>query len=92
MSVKRVIDDLEQPVIDDHSYHVICLPNKLEMLLIHNLNTNKASTFMNVEVGNFFNNSNMPGMVHAVKHLSFIGPEKISETFLLNSMMEFTIF
>ena len=86
-SVERVIDDLERPVINDHSYHIICLLNKLKALLVHNLNTNKASAFMNVEVGNFFNDSDMSEMAHAVKHLSFIDIEKVSGIFLLNSVI-----
>ena len=68
-SVERVTDDLERPVVDDRSYRVICLPNKLEALLVHDPNTDKASASMNVEVGNFSDDSNMPGMAHAVEHM-----------------------
>ena len=87
MSVECVTDDLKQLIIDDHSYCVICLLNKLKTLLIHDLNTDKTSAFMSVKVSNFSDDNDMSEMTHAVEHLSFMSTEKMSETFLLNLMM-----
>ena len=75
--VKRITDDLEKPDLDDRSYRVIELPNKLEALLVHDAQTDKASASLNVNVGNFCDEEDMPGMAHAVEHLLFMGTEKV---------------
>ncbi|KAI1918430.1 metalloprotease [Ophidiomyces ophidiicola] len=74
--VERVADNVEKPVVDDRSYRVIRLANKLEALLVHDPNTDKASASVNVNVGNFSDADDMPGMAHAVEHLLFMGTEK----------------
>ncbi|KAL1964359.1 hypothetical protein VTN77DRAFT_7044 [Rasamsonia byssochlamydoides] len=74
--VERITDRLEKPELDDRSYRVIRLPNKLEALLVHDPDTDKASASANVNVGNFSDEDNMPGMAHAVEHLLFMGTEK----------------
>ncbi|KKA20371.1 Insulysin [Rasamsonia emersonii CBS 393.64] len=65
-----------KPELDDRSYRVIRLPNKLEALLVHDPDTDKASASANVNVGNFSDDDSMPGMAHAVEHLLFMGTEK----------------
>ncbi|KAH8697779.1 a-pheromone processing metallopeptidase Ste23 [Talaromyces proteolyticus] len=74
--VTRVADRLEKPELDDRSYRVIRLPNRLEALLVHDPDTDKASASANVNVGNFSDDDSMPGMAHAVEHLLFMGTEK----------------
>lgn len=76
--VRRIADDLEKPDLDDRSYRVIELPNKLEALLVHDPQTDKASASLNVNVGNFSDDDDMPGMAHAVEHLLFMGTEKVT--------------
>ena len=76
-SVTRITDDLEKPDLDDRSYRVIELSNKLEALLVHDAQTDKASASLNVDVGNFSDEEDMPGMAHAVEHLLFMGTEKV---------------
>jgi insulysin len=76
-SVRRITDELEKPDLDDRSYRVIELPNKLEALLVHDAQTDKASASLNVNVGNFCDDEAMPGMAHAVEHLLFMGTEKV---------------
>ena len=75
--VERVTEKLETPALDDRSYRVIKLPNKLEALLVHDPETDKASAAVNVEVGSFSDADDMPGMAHAVEHLLFMGTEKV---------------
>lgn len=77
--IERVTDQLEKPELDDRSYRVIRLPNKLEALLVHDPDTDKASASANVNVGNFSDDDSMPGMAHAVEHLLFMGTEKVSD-------------
>ena len=75
--VERIADNLEKPALDDRSYRVIRLPNKLEALLVHDSETDKASASVNVNVGNFSDQDDMPGMAHAVEHLLFMGTKKV---------------
>jgi insulysin len=60
-------DSLQTPSLDDRSYRVIRLPNQLEVLLAHDADTDKASAAMDVNVGNFSDEDDMPGMAHAVE-------------------------
>ena len=74
--VHRVTEALETSSLDDRSYRVVELPNKLEALLVHDPKTDKASASVNVNVGSFSDADNMPGMAHAVEHLLFMGTKK----------------
>jgi len=65
-----VTDHLETPSLDDRTYRVIRLPNQLEALLVHDAEADKASAAMDVNVGNFSDEVDMPGMAHAVEHVS----------------------
>ena len=75
--IERLTDKLEAPLLDDRSYRVIRLPNKLEALLVHDPETDKASASVNVKVGSFSDADDMPGMAHAVEHLLFMGTKKV---------------
>lgn len=77
-STRRIADRLEKPETDDREYRVIELPNKLEALLVHDNKTDKASAALNVNVGNFSDEEDMPGMAHAVEHALFMGTKKAS--------------
>ena len=68
-SVELVTDRLETPSLDDRTYRVIRLPNQLEALLVHDAKTDKASAAMDVNVGSFSDEDDMPGMAHAVEHV-----------------------
>ncbi|KAH0420297.1 peptidase M16 inactive domain-containing protein [Colletotrichum camelliae] len=74
--VELVTNQLETPLTDDRTYRVIRLPNKLEALLVHDPETDKASAALDVNVGNFSDEEDMPGMAHAVEHLLFMGTKK----------------
>lgn len=76
-SAERLTDNLEKPELDDRSYRVIRLPNKLEALLVHDPDTDKASASVNVNVGSFSDADDMPGTAHAVEHLLFMGTKKV---------------
>ncbi|KAK0722768.1 Metalloenzyme, LuxS/M16 peptidase-like protein [Lasiosphaeria miniovina] len=75
-AVDLVTDHLEKPSLDDRTYRVIRLPNQIEVLLVHDPQTDKASAAMDVNVGNFSDEDDMPGMAHAVEHLLFMGTKK----------------
>ena len=67
--VERVTDNLEKPSLDDRTYRVIRLANKLEALLVHDAETDKASAALDVYVGSFSDEPEMPGLAHAVEHV-----------------------
>ena len=73
----RIADAMQKPQLDKRTYRVIELPNKLEVLLIHDSETDKASAAMDVDVGSFSDSAALPGMAHAVEHLLFMGTEKV---------------
>lgn len=75
---RQRIEDLERPALDDRAYRIIRLPNDLEVLLIHDSKTDKASAALDVNVGSFSDAEDMPGIAHAVEHLLFMGTEKVS--------------
>jgi insulysin len=73
------IEDLERPALDNRSYRITTLSNQLEVLLIHDAETDKASAALDVNVGSFNDWEDMPGIAHAVEHLLFMGTEKVSK-------------
>ncbi|OAX85065.1 hypothetical protein ACJ72_00566 [Emergomyces africanus] len=75
-TVELLAEVLEKPSVDDRSYRVIRLPNQLEALLVHDPDTDKASASVNVNVGNFSDDDDLPGIAHAVEHSLFMGTEK----------------
>lgn len=74
--VERVTDHLETPSLDDRKYRVIKLPNQLEVLLVHDAEADKASAAMDVNVGNFSDPEDLPGLAHCVEHMLFMGTKK----------------
>ncbi|KAF8460600.1 Metalloenzyme, LuxS/M16 peptidase-like protein [Kalaharituber pfeilii] len=71
--------ELQKPQLDDRSYRVIQLPNKLEALLVSDKDTDKASASLSVHVGSFSDSEDLPGQAHAVEHLLFLGTKKYPE-------------
>ena len=51
--VTVLASNLEKPDLDDRSYRVIQLSNKLEALIVHDPDTDKSSAALDVHVGNF---------------------------------------
>ncbi|PWY80090.1 hypothetical protein BO83DRAFT_459862 [Aspergillus eucalypticola CBS 122712] len=78
-SVELISDTMEKPLLDNRSYRVIRLPNQLEVLLIHDPDTDKAAAAMDVNVGSFSDPDDLPGTAHAVEHLCFMGTKKYPE-------------
>jgi Secreted/periplasmic Zn-dependent peptidases, insulinase-like len=80
-SVEPISDIMEKPLLDDRSYRVIQLLNQLEILLIHDPDTDKAAAAMDVNVGSFSDPDDLPGTAHAVEHLCFMGTKKVSDQY-----------
>lgn len=80
---ERIADDLERPSLDNRQYRIIRLPNKLEALLIHDPDTDKASAALDNNAGAFSDDDDLPGMAHAVEHALFMGTKKVRMIHLL---------
>lgn len=66
--VERLTDRLETPSLDTRDYRVVRLPqNQLEVLLVHDADTDKASAAMDVNVGNFSDEEGFSGLAHSVE-------------------------
>jgi len=68
-SVELVTERLETSSLDDRAYRVVRLSNGLEALLVRDPQADKASAAMDVGVGSFSDEDDMPGMAHAVEHV-----------------------
>ena len=66
--VEVVAETLETPSLDNRSYRVVRLTNQLEVVLVHDADTDKASAVMDVNVGNFSDEDDFQGMAHAVEN------------------------
>ena len=75
-TTERLMDQLETSSLDNRSYRVIKLKNQLEALLVHDAETDKASAAMDVNVGNFSDPEDMPGLAHCVEHMLSMGSRK----------------
>jgi len=61
---------------DDREYRCITLSNKLQVLIIHDKETDKASAAMDVNVGSLCDPENAMGIAHFCEHMLFLGTEK----------------
>jgi hypothetical protein len=77
IGVERLADRLDKPLLDNRSYKVIKLPNQLEALLVHDADADTDKASKDVNIGNFSEMKDLPGIAHAVEHLLFMGTEKV---------------
>jgi len=61
---------------DDREYKLITLENELDVLLIHDKDTDIASASLSVNVGYLNDPDDLPGLAHFCEHLLFMGTEK----------------
>ena len=69
-------DGIREPLLDERSYRVLRLSNKLEVALVHDSKTDRASACMTVNVGYFNDPEDIPGLAHATEHLLFQGTKR----------------
>ncbi|EWM24874.1 insulin-degrading enzyme [Nannochloropsis gaditana] len=66
---------IEQSPADDRTYRALELENGLQVLLIHDPTTDKASAAMSVGVGSL-HDGDVEGLAHFCEHMLFLGTEK----------------
>jgi len=64
---------------DDREYRRLVLPNKLQVLLIHDPEADKGSAAMDVNVGHFCDPEHLPGLAHFCEHMLFLGTSGFPE-------------
>ncbi|KAF7722305.1 Insulinase (Peptidase M16) [Apophysomyces ossiformis] len=67
---------LEKPAIDEREYRLLRLNNQLEVLLISDPETDRASAALDVHVGNLSDPDHLQGLAHFCEHLLFMGTKK----------------
>ncbi|KAI9477913.1 MAG: Metalloenzyme, LuxS/M16 peptidase-like protein [Benjaminiella poitrasii] len=69
--------NLEKSDNDDRDYRLIKLAsNDLEVLLVHDKDTDKSSAALDVHVGHISDPNDLQGLAHFCEHLLFMGTEK----------------
>ncbi|KAM3569268.1 hypothetical protein VYU27_008628 [Nannochloropsis oceanica] len=69
---------VEQSPADDRSYRALELENGMQVLLIHDPETDKASAAMDVGVGSL-HDGDVEGLAHFCEHMLFLGTEKFPD-------------
>jgi len=64
---------------DDRNYRYLELPNKLRVVLVSDLTTEKAAAALAVYRGSFQEPENRPGLAHFLEHMLFIQTETYPE-------------
>ncbi|KAJ3126641.1 Insulinase (Peptidase M16) [Nowakowskiella sp. JEL0407] len=67
---------IRKPDTDDRNYRFITLENKLDVLLIEDKKSEKASAALDVHVGHLNDPVGIDGLAHFCEHLLFMGTEK----------------
>ncbi|KAK0556291.1 metalloprotease [Tilletia horrida] len=67
---------IETPLQDKRQYKLIQLPNALQVLLIHDPDTEKGSAAMDIKVGHLSDPKELQGLAHYLEHMLFLGTEK----------------
>ena len=65
---------------DPREYAFLTLPNKMRVVLISDLESDKAAAALAVYRGSYHEPDEHPGLAHFLEHMLFIGTEKYPET------------
>lgn len=60
---------------DKRSYRHLTLGNRLDVLLVHDDETEKSSACVDVRIGSMADPEEMPGLAHFLEHMLFLGTE-----------------
>lgn len=57
---------------DPRAYRSVVLQNKLQAVLIHDPDTDKAAACLDVKIGSFSEPNEIPGLAHFLEHMLFL--------------------
>ncbi|RKP06928.1 Metalloenzyme, LuxS/M16 peptidase-like protein [Thamnocephalis sphaerospora] len=67
-------EQLERSQNDTRAYRLLRLNNQLEVLLVHDPDTDKASAALDVHVGSMADPKELQGLAHFCEHMLFLAP------------------
>lgn len=70
--------EIETSSLDQRSYRLRTLSNGLEMFLVHDAKTDKASASMDINVRYMSDPEKFPGLAHFIEHVLHMGTKKVS--------------
>ncbi|TYZ68896.1 hypothetical protein PybrP1_010965 [[Pythium] brassicae (nom. inval.)] len=76
MDSVAVVGGLDVSALDERRYECLELPNALQVLLISDPKTEKASAALDVHVGHQSDPAELPGLAHFLEHMLFLGTAK----------------
>lgn len=71
-----VINDITKSDNDDRSYRYLLLPNRMQVLLISDPETEKSAAALDVNIGSGEDPQDRPGLAHFLEHMLFLGTKK----------------
>ena len=69
----------DNTAVDKRTYRALTLPNKLQVLLIHDPQAKKSAAAMDVNVGSLAEPWEHQGLAHFLEHMLFLGTSKYPE-------------
>ncbi|MGO1396340.1 MAG: insulinase family protein [Halomonas sp.] len=82
-AIADAIADTATPIIspfDSRDYRIVTLENGLNVLLVSDLEADKAAASMNVRVGSAQDPDDLQGLTHFLEHMLFLGTEPYPES------------
>lgn len=70
---------LIKPKIDNNQYKFLTLPNKLDVLLIYDKDTDISASGMTIQAGFYDDPIDTQGLAHFLEHMLFMGTDKHNE-------------
>ena len=67
---------IHKPRIDSRDYKYFTLKNKLQVLLVHDKDADKAAAALDVNVGQLWDPITRQGLAHFCEHMLFLGSKK----------------
>uniref|UniRef100_A0A2A4K9R5 Insulin-degrading enzyme n=1 Tax=Heliothis virescens TaxID=7102 RepID=A0A2A4K9R5_HELVI len=77
--VSKRYDNIVKSPEDKRHYRGLVLSNRLRVLLVSDMTTDKSAAAMDVNVGYLSDPEELPGLAHFCEHMLFLGTEKYPE-------------
>nr|WBY50760.1 insulin degradation protein [Helicoverpa armigera] len=77
--VSKRYDNIVKPPEDKRHYRGLVLSNRLRVLLVSDITTDKSAAALDVNVGYLSDPEELPGLAHFCEHMLFLGTQKYPE-------------
>jgi insulysin len=72
----KLSETVEVSAEDERAYRSFTLPNDIQVLVVSDPETDKASAAMDIHIGHLCDPEDLPGLAHFLEHMLFLGTEK----------------